>query len=72
MRVQDRIRQLRTQLALFPKIEQLRTELALCRRLGLGLAEGGVPQAVEDYASALEIRLWLLLISTNDWQASPW
>jgi succinate dehydrogenase hydrophobic anchor subunit len=54
------------------ELGKLRTQLALCERLLVRRIESGMRQAIEDYASELEARLWLLLIKAAALPASPW
>jgi len=54
------------------ELGKLRAQLALCERLKVRLMEGEMRQAIEDYASNLEARLWLLLIKAAALPASPW
>ena len=54
------------------EIGQLREQLALCRRLVPRLMEGDLRNTIEYYASELEVRLWLLLVSDETLQPSPW
>jgi hypothetical protein len=54
------------------ELGKLRAQLALCERLNVRLMEGEMRQAIEDYESKLEARLWLLLIKAAAFPASPW
>jgi hypothetical protein len=51
---------------------QLRDQLALCRRLALRVVDDEVRKAIDDYASELETRLWLLLLTDETLPAGPW
>jgi hypothetical protein len=54
------------------ELGKLCAQLALCDRLNMDSIESGMRQAVEEYASKLEARLWLHLISAEALPASPW
>jgi len=54
------------------ELGKLRAQLALCDRLNMESIESGMSQVLEEYASKLEARLWLHLISTEALPASPW
>jgi len=54
------------------ELGKLRAQLALCERLLVRLIEGEMRQAIEEYASELEARFWLLLLGRTALPASPW
>lgn len=54
------------------ELDKLRAQLALCERLVGRLLEDETRQAIEAYASELEVRVWLLLLGTTALPASPW